>query len=68
MASIETARRLAAEAQERLQNSNDLIRRSDWRVAPTDFGVISEGEFLDYFAIVESSESVCGVALSRTVV
>ena len=116
---IETARRRTAEAQARLQSSDDLIRRSDWRVALTEFGVISsrrswaqhsgkhngngnmlasildlaiditeadfgniqiidssqrlrivvnrgfEAEFLDYFAVVESSESACGVALEQ---
>ena len=116
---IETARRRTAEAQARLQSSDDLIRRSDWRVALTEFGLISsrrsraqhpskrngngnvlahildlaiditeadfgniqiidssqrlriavnrgfEAEFLDYFAIVESSESACGVALQQ---
>src|SRR5215472_1340181 len=116
---IETARRRTAEAQARLQSSDDLIRRSDWRVALTEFGVVSsqrswaqhpgkrngngnvlahildlamditeadfgniqiidssqrlriavnrgfETEFLDYFAIVGSSESACGVPLQQ---
>jgi len=116
---IETARRCTAEVKARLRISDDLIRRSDLRVALTDFGLISSqlsraqppgkhngnghvlahildlaiditdadfgniqiidgsqrlriavnrgfgAEFLDYFAIVESSESACGVALQQ---
>ena len=117
---IETAKRRTAEAQARLQSSDDLIRRSDWRVALTHFGMISsqlswaqhpgkrndnghvlahildlaiditdaefgniqildssqrrlriavsrgfEDEFPDYFAVVESSTSACGVALEQ---
>lgn len=117
---IEKAKRCTAEAQARLQTSDDVIRCSDWKVALTDFGVISsqlsgaqdpgkrngnrhllahildlaiaitdaqcgniqildrsqrrlriavsrgfEAEFLDYFAVVESSNSACGVALEQ---
>src|SRR5215469_3996493 len=116
---IETARRRTAEAQARLQSSDDLIRCSDWGRDRADYGVTSSqrswaqhtgkqndngrtlahildlaiditdadfgniqiidssrrlriavnrgfgAEFLDYFAIVESSESACGVALQQ---